>query len=108
MLIIVAILGFALYAAIRLTPIYLEYMAVVRALEQTAKEHSDNQPTQQALRTSLDRRWAVEDIKSISYKNIEIKRASQGFIIRAAYRAETPFVGNLKLVADFDKSVQVR
>lgn len=108
MLIIVAILGFALYAGIRLTPIYLEYMAVVRALEQTAKEHANNAPTQQGLRTSLDRRWVVEDIKSLSFRDVEIKRGGQGFVLRAAYRAEAPFVGNLKLVADFDKSVDIR
>ena len=38
MLTILAILGFALYGGIRLMPMYLEYMAVARALEQTAEE----------------------------------------------------------------------
>jgi predicted lipid carrier protein YhbT len=108
MLIIVAILGFALYAGIRLTPIYLEYMAVARALEQTAKEHSGNQPTQQGLRSSLDRRWVIEDIKSISWRNVEIKRSPNGFLVRAAYRAEAPFIANVKIVVDFDKAVEVR
>ena len=41
MAIIVAIIGVGLYAGIRLVPIYMEYMAVVRALDQTAKEHAD-------------------------------------------------------------------
>ena len=38
MLVIVAILGLGLYGAIRLVPLYMEYMAVARALDQTAKE----------------------------------------------------------------------
>ena len=106
MVVIVAILGSAVYAGIRLTPVYLEYMAVVRALEQTAKEH-EGPTTVGDLRRSLDRRWAIEDIKSIDFKEIEIKRAGAGYAMRAWYRAEAPFVANVSLVVDFDKSVNV-
>lgn len=105
--VILAILGFALYAAIRLVPVYFEYMAVARALEQTAKEHAGNPTSPQDLRNSLDRRWTVEDIHSLEPKDIEIKKAGTGFTMRAWYRAETPFVSNVSLVADFDKTVNV-
>lgn len=105
MLVIVAILGVGAFAAMRLVPLYLEYMAVARAMEQTAKENAAG--TQEALRTSLIRRWAIEDIKSLEPKDIEIKRAGNGFIMRAWYRAESPFVANVSLVVDFDKTVTV-
>jgi hypothetical protein len=108
MLIIVAIIGFALYGGIRLTPLYLEYMAIVRAMEQTAKENAGNATSPQELRTSLDRRWTIEDIKSIQPKDMEIKRTSGGYTMRAYYNAETPFVGNVSLVAKFDKTVDVK
>jgi Tfp pilus assembly protein PilE len=105
MLVIVAIIGFGLFAGIRLVPLYMEYMAVVRAMEQTAKENAGG--TQETLRTSLIRRWAVEDIQSIQPKDIQIQRAAKGFVMRAWYRAEAPFVSNISLVVDFDKSVTV-
>ena len=107
MVTIIAILGFALYAAIRLAPVYFEYMAVVRALEESAKENMDG-ATPDTLRAALSRRWGVEDIHSVLPKDIEIKKAGPGFTMRAWYRAETPFVGNISLVADFDKTVEVR
>ena len=106
MVVIVAIIGFALYAGIRLTPIYLEYMAVSRALEQTAKENS-GATSPQTLRDSLDRRWTIETIASIQTTDIEIKKAGSGFTMRAWYRAEAPFISNVSLVADFDKTVKV-
>jgi hypothetical protein len=106
--VIVAILGFALYAVIRLTPMYLEYMAVARALENTAKEHSGGPTTAQTLRNSLDRRWTIETIDSVQPKDIEIKKAGSGWTMRAWYRAESPFIGNVSLVADFDKTVEVK
>ena len=106
MVVIIAILGFALYAGIRLTPLYLEYMAVARALEQTAKEES-GATSPQTLRNALDRRWTIETIDSIQPKDIEIKKAGSGFTMRAWYRAEAPFISNVSLVADFDKTVRV-
>jgi Domain of unknown function (DUF4845) len=105
MVVIIAILGFALYAGIRLMPLYLEYMAVARALEQTAKEHGSGPTSPQSLRNSLDRRWTIETINSIQPKDIEIKKAGSGFSMRAWYRAEAPFISNVSLVADFDKTV---
>ncbi|HEY6644889.1 DUF4845 domain-containing protein [Povalibacter sp.] len=108
MVIILAILGFALYAGIRLTPLYFEYMAVVRAMDQTAKESEGDPTSPQQLRSALDRRWTIEDIKSLDPKDIEIKKSAGGFTMRAYYRAEAPFVANVSLVVDFDKSVDVK
>lgn len=105
MVTIAAILGVAIFAAIRLVPVYMEYMAVARALDQTAKENAGG--SQEAIRTSLIRRWAVEDITTINAKDVQITRANKGFTLRAWYRAEVPFVGNVSLVADFDKTVPV-
>lgn len=106
MVIIIAILGLGLYAAIRLTPLYLEYMAVARALDQTAEEAKDG-ATPSQLRSALARRWTIEDIKSVQPNEIEIKRDAGGYSMRAWYRAEAPFVANVSLVVDFDKSVSV-
>ena len=106
MVVILAILGFALYAGIRLTPLYLEYMAVARALEQTAKEEA-GATSPQTLRNALERRWTIETIDSIQPKDIEIKKAGNGFTMRAYYEAQAPFLGNLFLLARFDKTVNV-
>lgn len=102
---IVAILGLGLYAVARLVPLYSEYFSVVRVLEQTAKENPGG--NQQALRNSLNRRWSVEDIRTLDYKDVEIKRQGNGMTMRAWYRAEAPFVSNISLVVDFDKTVAV-
>ncbi|MGD9842688.1 MAG: DUF4845 domain-containing protein [Steroidobacteraceae bacterium] len=104
MLSIIAVLGLGLYAIIRLTPVYLEYFEVVRAMEGIAKEA----PTSVTeIRTSLDRRWNIEDIKSVDYKDIAIRKSSSGFEMTAEYRAEVPFIANVSLVAAFDKTVVV-
>src|SRR5215510_2557055 len=107
MVIILAILGFGVYAGIRLVPLYFEYMEVGRAMDQVAKEFDGEPVTVQQLRTSLDRRWTIEDIKSIQPKDMEIKRTSAGYTMHAYYDALAPFVGNVSLLAKFDKTVDV-
>lgn len=107
MLVIIAILGFGLYAGIRLVPMYLEYTKVARALEQVRDEYSANATSPQIIRNSLERRWDVEDIKSISWKDVSIRKTSYGFEVRATYAAESPFVANISLLTDFDKIVEI-
>lgn len=104
---IIAILGLGLYAGIRLVPLYLEYMNVVRALEEVGSEFSGQQTNANALRVALGRRWEVEDIKSLDSKEIDIHKEGDEFIMNAFYRAEAPFVGNVSLVVDFDKTVSI-
>lgn len=106
MVIILSIVACGVYAVIRLTPVYFEYMAVARALDQTAKEHEGEAVSVQALRISLERRWAIEDIMTIEPQDVSIKKTGKGYTMQVEYRAEAPFFGNVSLVVDFDKTVE--
>ena len=108
MVTILIILGAGLYGAIRLVPVYLDYTKVARALEQVRDEHSAIDTNPQMIRNSLERRWDVEDIKGIGWKEIEIKRTNEGYEVRAPYDVERPFVANVYLLVKFDKSVVIQ
>jgi hypothetical protein len=107
MVTILVILGAALYAGIRLVPVFLEYMKVARALEQVRDENVAIETNQQLIRRALERRWDVEDIRSIGWKEVEIKKTSEGYEVRAAYDVEQPFIANIFLLAKFDKLVVI-
>jgi len=107
MVTILLILGAGLYAAIRLVPVYLDYTKVARALEQVRDEHAAIETNPQLLRNSLERRWDVEDIKGIGWKELQIKKVEGGYDMNAVYEVEQPFVANVYLLAKFDKSVTV-
>jgi hypothetical protein len=111
MLTIAAILGFGLYAGMRLIPVYYEYMRVAKALEKVSNEFKGQPTSPDAIRLSLTRSWTVEDIESIDPRDpkaIVIKKENDGFTVQALYRAEAPFLGNIHFVVDFDKTVTVR
>jgi hypothetical protein len=103
-LIIVSILGLAVYAGIRLVPLYQEYLAVSRALTQTASKLG-NGASPGEIRRELESRWAADYITSIQPRDIEISKLGNGTVVRARYNPETPFVGNVSLIVHFDKSV---
>ena len=79
---ILVILGFAIYGGIRAVPVYLEYMEVSRAMEQVRDEHAAIETSAQMIRNSLERRWDVEDIKGLSWQDVEIKKTNEGFEVR--------------------------
>ncbi|MFO1407227.1 MAG: DUF4845 domain-containing protein [Steroidobacteraceae bacterium] len=108
MVVIILILGSAVYAGIRLLPVYLEYTKVARALEQVRDEESGNDTNVHMIRNALEKRWDVEDIESIGWKEIEIRKVDGGFEVEADYSVERPFAGNIFLLAKFDKLVTIQ
>ena len=108
MVTILLILGAGLYAGIRLVPVFLEYTKVARALEQVRDEHAAIDTNPQLIRNSLERRWDVEDIKSIGWKEVVIKKSNDGYDVKAIYNVEQPFVANVYLLVKFDKSVVIQ
>jgi hypothetical protein len=108
MLTIAAILGFGLYTLMRLVPVYYEYLRIVKAMERVSSEFKGMPASPVTIRNSLDRSWTIEDISSIDPKDMVIKKENDGYTVQAQYRAETPFIANIHLVVDFDKTVTVR
>ena len=102
---ILLILGSALYAGIRLVPVYLEYMKVVALARAGARRaRRDRQTNPQLIRNSLERRWDVEDINGIGWKEIEITKDDGGLRGRRPItRPSEPFVANVSLLVKFDK-----
>jgi hypothetical protein len=106
---ILLILGTAVYAGIRLVPIYLDYMKVARSLEAVRDEQASVETNQTLIRQALARRWDIEEISGMDYKDVEIRKSDQGgYDIHAGYEVEQQFLYNVYLLVKFDKSVNVQ
>jgi hypothetical protein len=107
MLTIASILGLALYAGIRLVPLYLDNMAVVKAMNDIAKNMEGSTPTPTAIRKALDARWTTDYISSVTINDIQITPVKNGMEMRATYDGRAPFVANIFFVVEFDKAVVI-
>lgn len=99
-----------LYAGIRLTPVYLEYMKIARSLEQVRDEHNGNNTEARQLRSAIERRFDVEDVRIIDALNaqdVKIQKRGNGYTVSTAYTADAPLFANMYLSVDFTKTVTI-
>jgi hypothetical protein len=109
LLCILAMAGVIVYAGIRLVPVYLNYMNVVKVMETTASESKGENPDSTAIRNSLERHWEIETITGVDYKEIEITKDEGGGVsLHVVYDDSEPYLGNVSLAVHFDKTVKVR
>lgn len=107
LLMILALVGVIGYAGMRLVPVYLNYIKIVRTLEQVAVEFKGDNVDPARIRVSLDRHWAIEDVAEITVKDVEIKKDGDGVSMHVAYDHTVPYISNVSLTVSFDKTVKV-
>ena len=100
--------GLFAFGALRLTPVYLNYMKVAGVLNGVYDEFDSQNPTRAAIRTSISRRFGVESVSVISFRDIKVTADGAGFLVQAQYDHTTPFIGNIYFTVKFDKEVLVR
>lgn len=99
--------GMLLYAGIRLTPIYLEYMKIARTLEQVRDEYSGDAVEVRFLRSAIERHFDIEDVRIIKKDDIRITKQGSGYTIEVDYYDTVPFIANVSLMAEFKKAVKL-
>jgi len=101
-------MGLFAFAAIRLTPVYLNYMKVVGVVDGVFKEYDGQNPTRAAIRSSISRRFDIESVSVIHYKDVKVTQVDGGFQVAAVYDHTSPFIGNVSFTVHFDKTAVVR
>lgn len=95
------------YSVIRLTPLYLNYMKVAKAVNQTASEYQGEQISQQAVRSALQRRWDIEGINFPLVADITVTRDGQQWVLEANYEDQVKLFASISLLVHFDKRATV-
>jgi len=107
-IILAVLVGIYVFAALRLTPVYLNYMKVVGVIEGVRTEFDGQNPTRAAMRKSILRRFDVESVSVLKYRDITVTQVDGGWEVAAVYDHTAPFIANLSFTVHFDKSVLVR
>lgn len=107
-IILVVFIGLFAFAAIRLMPVYLNYMKVVGVVDGVHNEFDGQKPTRAAIRSSVARRFDVESVSVIGYRDVTVTQVDGGFEVAAVYDHTAPFIGNISFTVHFDKTRLVR
>lgn len=106
-LIVLAMVVFFVYLGMRIVPIYIEYYSVVSAMNGLAGEPGSAKYSPFDIKDKmLNRLWVSYSSNNVKTENIKVVR-KDGVWIRVQYEVRKPVIGNLDVVADFDKQVQL-
>ena len=107
-IILAVFVGLFAFAAIRLTPVYLNYLKVAGVVEGVYEEFDGQNPSTSIIRNSIIRRFSVESISILEPKDIEVKAEKGGFLVTADYDHTVPFIANVSFTVHFSNSRLVR
>ena len=107
-IIIAIFVGLFAFAAIRLSPVYLNYMKVVGVVEGVYEEFDGQNPSRAAIRSSIARRFDVESVGVITARDITVTTVDGGFEVKAEYDHTSPFIANISFTVHFNKKAIVR
>jgi len=98
--------GICVYAGIRLTPIYLNYMNVAHCMEQVKSEFKGGDAASaQLIRESLGKHLQVDAVEFPDLKDFKITRDGRTWVMEAAYDDQAPLFSNVFILVSFNKSV---
>ena len=104
MIFLVMFIGIFAFGVIQLTPIYLNYMKITGVVDGVVKEFEGQNATSSAIRNSIQRRFDVESVGQIKYRDVIVTSVDGGFQVSAVYDHTTPFIGHVSFTVNFKTS----
>ena len=108
LIVLVVVLFFA-YAGMRVVPMYLEYHALVGAMDKLKNDPMAKSKSPNQIKDSIQRSlWVSYASNNIEKKDIRISKTSEGVKVRVAYEIREDFLGNIDIVGSFDRTAVLR
>ncbi len=99
-LIIMAIVLFFMYLAIKLAPAYMEYFTIKSSLESVAEE-ADSRTSKSDIERLISGRFSVNNIDIVEPEDIEIRDVTGGKALYLEYENRISLFGNVSALVEF-------
>jgi len=103
-LMVLVVVGFAAFIAMRLFPMYQEYYAVKSSLKGLATEPGVSDMDPAKIQDLFFRRLYINYSQNVKPSNVKIERMDGGWKMSVNYEVRRELVGNLDVVGKFDAS----
>ena len=104
--IVLAVVGFFAYVAMRLFPMYSEYYSVRSAMKGLANEPGIATQDPARIQDLFFRRLYISYSENVKKEHVKLRRVDNGWEMNVEYEVRRPLVGNLDVVGKFN-SVQM-
>ena len=106
-MLVLGLIAFFTLIMLRLVPIYLEYVKVASTLESLKEQPGIKQQTKSEIVKIVSKRFHVNDVKNVDPKKIKVSKERGVMTVGINYERREHLVGNVDVVATFDKQVEV-
>ncbi|WP_134980271.1 DUF4845 domain-containing protein [Xanthomonas axonopodis] len=100
--VVLAVVGFALYIGMKLFPMYQEYYAVRTSMKGLANEAGSADMDPSKLQEMFFKRLDINASESVKRENVKFERIEGGWRMKVNYEVRRELVGNLDVVGKFD------
>ena len=105
--IVLSFVIFISFIGMKIAPIYMEYYSVVSAMNGVASERGSANLSPFDIRVKvLNRLYVSYSADNVKEQHIKLFR-NNGVNLRIAYEVRKPVIGNLDVIAKFDKTVRL-
>jgi hypothetical protein len=105
-LILLTPFAIVIYAGIRATPVYLNYLKVVKTLEGTKSELKGG-ASASSIKSAIDKHFEIDMVNYPDSKDFKITRDEGAWLVEAQYEDDAPLFANISLHFQFDKQVRI-
>ena len=102
--IVLAVVGFFAYIAMRLFPMYQEYYSVRSAMKGLAAEPGIGTQEPARIQDLFSRRLYINYSENVKKEHVKLRRVDNGWEMHVQYEVRRPLVGNLDVVGKFDST----
>jgi len=99
--IVLAVVGFFAYVAMRLFPMYQEYYSVRSAMKGLAAEPGIGTQDPARIQDLFFRRLYINYSENVKKEHVKLRRVDNGWEMNVQYEVRRPLVGNLDVVGKF-------
>jgi len=102
--IVLAILGFFIYAGMQVVPVYMDHNSVVNAMKAEAQESQGKTPSE--IKKSLGFRLGISYVNHVKSTDFKVLRGN-GRELQVKYEVKRPFLYNLSFLMEFEKTIPI-
>ncbi|VAW78904.1 hypothetical protein MNBD_GAMMA13-1305 [hydrothermal vent metagenome] len=106
-LLMLGLIAFFTLITLRLVPLYLEFAKVTSTLDSLQNEPGITRKTRPEIVSMVRKRFDVDDVSTVSAKEIKIKKDKGVMTISIDYERREHLISNIDIVATFDKKIEV-
>lgn len=104
LLVLLALIAFFATIVLRLYPVYYEYFSVSSIMNRIEDEALASKSD---IVKRLSRTMQVDNVRRVNLDDFDIKKTKTGFTVTLDYEDRVEMMGNLDVIAKFNKKIEI-